>query len=86
MKYLIRRIPKKMIAQLQRGRTIENSTSENNICSIDDSQDTLPVLHKRGLIDIKMVVHDNKEVIWVYLTQSGVSFLNQYEENKNGYN
>jgi hypothetical protein len=75
-------LTKKMIAHLQRARTIELSHVERNICSINDFNDTLPGLHSRGLIDIKMVLFDDKEVLAVYITKSGINFLNEYKEER----
>lgn len=81
MKYLIKPLTKKMLADLQKGRSIELSKNGRNVCNIDDFKGSLPGLYRRGLVDIKMVVTDGKEVLSVYVTKSGISFLARYEED-----
>jgi hypothetical protein len=81
MIYLIKPITKKMLANLQKGRAIELSKAERNICSRHDFKGSLPGLYRRGLVDIKMVMLDGKEIPGVYVTQSGISFLERYEED-----
>jgi len=70
-----------MLADLQKGRSIELSKNGRNICNTDDFKGSLPGLYRRGLVDIKMVVTDGKEVLSVYITKSGISFLARYEED-----
>ena len=82
MKYLVKPPSKKMIAHLQRGRAIELSDTGNNICGIDDFKDTLPQLYERRLLDIKIVTLNEKEILCVYITKSGIAFLERYEEDK----
>jgi hypothetical protein len=86
MKYLIKPLTKKMLADLQKGRSIELSKNERNICGTDDFKGSLTGLYRRGLVDIEMVMIDDKEIISVYITKSGISFLDRYEEDakKNG--
>jgi hypothetical protein len=81
MKYLIKPLTKKMLADLQKGRSIELSQNGRNICNTDDFKGSLPGLYRRGLVDIKMVVTDGKEVLSVYVTKSGISFLARYEQD-----
>jgi hypothetical protein len=81
MKYLIKPLTKKMLAHLQKGRSIELSDNGRNICNTDDFKGSLPGLYRRGLVDIKMVMLDGKEVAGVYITTSGISFLDRYEED-----
>ena len=70
-----------MLADLQKGRSIELSNNGRNICNTDDFKGSLPGLYRRGLVDIKMVMLDGKEVASVYVTEPGISFLARYEED-----
>jgi hypothetical protein len=81
MKYLIKPLTKKMFAHLQKGRAIELSKTERNICSTNDFKGSLPELYNRGFVDIKKVMLDGKERLCVYITKSGISFLDGYEED-----
>ena len=81
MKYLIKPLTKKMLADLQKGRSIELAKDGRSVCNIDDFKGSLPGLYRRGLVDIKMAVTDGKEVLSVYVTKSGITFLARYEED-----
>ena len=72
-----------MLAHLRRGRAIELSKTERNICSTDDFKDTLPRLYRRGYIDIKIVTVDEQEILSVYITRAGIDFLDKYREVEN---
>jgi hypothetical protein len=82
MKYLIKPLTKKMVSHLRRGRVIELSKTGRNICVSDDFKSTLPGLYKRGLVSIKMMKLDGKDILGVSITREGVSFLNKYAEDK----
>jgi hypothetical protein len=86
MKYLIKPLTKKMLAHLKQGRSIELSENARNICVIDDFKGSLPGLYRRGLVDIKTVMVDGKEIRSVYITNSGISFLHSYEEDEKNIN
>ncbi len=81
MKYLIRPLTKRMFTHLQHGRSIELSQSERNICGIDDYKGSLPGLYRRGLVDVKRVAVNGKEVVVVFITKSGINFLNHCLED-----
>jgi len=81
MKYLIKPLTKRMFAQLQKGRAIELSKTERNICYKNDFKGSLRGLYGRGFIDVKTAMLDGKEKLCVYITQSGISFLDRYEED-----
>ena len=70
---------KKMLSDLQKARAIELSDSGRNICVADDFKSTLAGLYTRGLVNTKKATVDGKEVLAVYITCSGISFLNAYE-------
>ena len=69
-----------MFMHLQRGRAIELSKTGRNICGIDDYKGSLPGLYKRGLVDIKKVTVKGKDIVSVFITDSGISFLDRYQE------
>ena len=85
MKYLIKPLTKKMLAHLRKGRAIELSKSERNICNTNDFKGSLPELYNRGFVDVKRVMHDGKEILCVYITSSGISFLDRYEEDAKNF-
>ena len=70
-----------MLIHLQRGRAIELSKTERNICDTNDFKGSLPELYNRGFVDVKRVMQDGKEILCVYITKSGISFLDRYEED-----
>ena len=72
---------KTMLAQLRRGRAIELSETERNICIVDDFQGSLAGLYRRGFVNTKMVMLDGKEILSVYITQAGIHLLDRYEED-----
>ena len=81
MIYLLKPFTKKMLAQLRRGRAIELSNTERNICVADDFKGSLPELSRRGLVKTKMVMLDGKEILSVYITLAGKIFLDKYQED-----
>jgi hypothetical protein len=81
MKYLIKPLTKKMLDQLRKGRAIELSKTAKNICGTDDFKGSLTGLHRRGFLNTQMVIVDGKEILSVYITPEGISFLNKYEED-----
>ena len=81
MIYLLKPFTKKMLAQLRRGREIELSNTERNICVADDFKGSLTELSRRGLVKTKMVMLDGKEILSVYITLAGKIFLDKYQED-----
>jgi hypothetical protein len=82
MIYLLEPFTKTMLAQLQRGRAIELSKSERNICVADDFKGSLEWLCKRGFVNTKMATLDGKEILGVYITQAGKFFLDKEDSKK----
>lgn len=80
MEYLLKPLTKRMIEQLILVRNIELSESENNIALTHHFKNSLTGLFRRGFIETKMVRYGGKELMNVYLTESGVSFLTHYHE------
>ena len=52
---------KTMLTQLRRGRAIELSETERNICVVDDFKGSLAGLYRRGFGNTKMVMLDRIE-------------------------
>ena len=71
-----------MLTQLQRGRAIELSKTEKNICVADDFKGSLAELCRRGFVNTKMVMLDGKEILSVYITQAGKFCLDEYQEDE----
>jgi len=90
MKYLVKPLTKKMFLQLRRGRAIELSKTGKNICGTDDFKGSMPGLCRRGFVNTQMMIVDGKQILSVYITREGISFLNKYEEDAkklgNNYN
>ena len=73
-----------MLAQLRRGRAIELSKSDRNICVEDDFKGSLAGLYKHGFVNTKMVMLDGKEILSVFITQAGKYFLDKENAKKLG--
>jgi hypothetical protein len=84
MLYLLEPFTKTMLAQLRRGRAIELSENERNVCVADDFKGSLQGLCKRGFVNTKMVVLDGKEILSVFITQAGKFFLDKEDAKKMG--
>ena len=68
-----------MLADLRNGRCIELSPTGRNICYTHDFKGSLPGLYKRGLVNTQMVMVDGKEILSVYITREGITFLENFE-------
>jgi hypothetical protein len=84
MIYLSEPFTKTMLAQLRRGRAIELSKTERNICVADDFKGSLAGLYRRGFVNTKMVMIDGNEILSVYITQAGKFFLDREDAKKLG--
>jgi hypothetical protein len=82
MIYLLSPFTKTMLAQLRKGRAIELSKTERNICVADDFKGSLAVLCKRGFVNTKLVMLDGKEILSVYITEAGKFFLDRNKEGE----
>ena len=81
MEYLIKPLTKNMLASLQRARAIEVSGNGKRFCTSDDFKGSLSGLYKRGFVITRKVILDGKEIVGVFLTESGINFLNKYEQD-----
>ncbi len=82
MKYLMKPLTEKMLAQLKRARAIELSDSERNICLTDDFRGSLSGLYKRGFVDTEMAFLEGKEILKIFITKAGINFLDRYDDEK----
>lgn len=78
MRYLLRPLTDNMIAQLKAAHAIETSKVGRNICNYKDFQFTFRGLYRRGFIDTRTAVVSDKEMIQIYITDEGKSFLKCY--------
>lgn len=81
MKNYIRPLTKTMIMKLMHCRQIE---LEGNFCMQNDIKYAVAPLYKRGYIGLKSVAINNKEIMAVFTTPSGINYLAylaQKEEN-----
>jgi hypothetical protein len=84
MIYFLEPFTKTMLTQLRKGRAIELSETERNICIADDFKGTLTSLCKRGFVNTKIVMQDGKEILSVFITQAGKVFLDKEDAKKMG--
>jgi hypothetical protein len=75
MKYMIRPLTKRMIAKLRECRAMQLDTSAGQLCPPEHFNASLPGLYMRGLINVKKYSVNGKELMGVYLTQSGINYL-----------
>lgn len=79
MKYLIKPLTKKMISQLQAARAVELDETKGKLFP-DDFRHSMGSLYRRGFIDTRKVAHGGREETNIYITDSGIRFLNQYKD------
>lgn len=75
MKYMIRPLTKRMIAKLRECRQMELSENPEKLCPPEHFNASLSGLYARGLINLKKYSINGKELMGVYLTQSGIKCL-----------
>lgn len=80
MKYF-RPLSDSMIEKLKQCRQIETESSSNKPCTIEDMTYALAPLYKRGLVDVKKRLVDNKVLHCVYVTKDGIDFLEKLESH-----
>ncbi len=72
-----------MLEQLRRGRGME--VSENDaipFLTTDDFKGSLAGLYSRGLLNTEMTRLNGKRIMKVYITTTGINFLERYENEK----
>ena len=75
MKYMIRPLTKRMITKLQECRQMQLDEKSGQLCPPEHFNSSLPGLYSRGLINVRKYSVQGKELMGVYLTQSGINLL-----------
>ena len=78
MKYMTRPLTTRMISKLQECRQMELEGRNGQPCPPEHFNSSLPGLYTRGLINVKKYSSQGKELIGVYLTQDGITFLEHF--------
>jgi hypothetical protein len=81
MKYLIKPLTESMLTDMRNGRAIELSKTKRNTCNAGDFKGSLPALRRRGFVNTKKVIINNKKIQSVYLTEAGIDFLANFGAN-----
>ena len=71
---------KRMIEKLKECYEKESSANGQIPCLPEDMKSSLAGLYKRDLIGTKMERINNKNILCIYVTDSGKKFLSDYEE------
>ena len=74
-----RPVSKSMAQKLKECREKELN-GKNEPCTMADMNYAVAPLYKRGLIETRKRIVDNKELMCIYVTKAGIDFLNQMEE------
>lgn len=78
MKYF-RPLTKSMIQKLRDCREKE-LMGNGEPCKMDEMNYAVAPLYKRGLIETKKLIVNNKDLMVVYVTQAGIEFLKNLED------
>lgn len=78
MKYF-RPLSPSMVQKLKQCRQIELDGDHFKHCTMEDMTYAVAPLYKRGLIEIKKSVVDNKVLHCIYVTSAGIEFLKKLE-------
>ena len=74
MKYF-RPLSPSMIQKLKQCRNAEVDVSNQKPCTMEDMSYAVAPLFKRGLIDLKKEMVDNKVLECIHLTREGIEYL-----------
>ena len=81
MKISLRIPTKRMIEKLKECREKELNSDEKIPCFPEEMKSSLAGLYKRGLIDTRMEIVNNKKQLCIYVTESGKKFLKDLENS-----
>lgn len=56
--------------------------NENTPCFAEEMKSSLAGLYKRGFVETKMEVINDKKILCIYITQSGKEFLESLERSQ----
>lgn len=79
MKISTRFPTKRMIDKLKECREKELTSKDKIPCFPEEMKSSLAGLYKRGLIDTRMEIINNKKQLCIYVTESGKKFLSDLE-------
>ena len=82
MKYMIRPLTKRMITKLQECRQMQLDEKSGQLCPPEHFNSSLPGLYSRGLINLSKYSVQGKELMGVYLTQSGINLLANIDQSE----
>ncbi len=72
----------RMIAKLKECLEKQNNNSGRVPCLPEEMKSSLAGLYKRGLIQTRMELVNNKKQLCIYVTDAGKKFLTSNEKNK----
>ncbi len=81
MKISLRPPTKRMIEKLKECHEKELNNSEEAPCLPEEMKSSLAGLYKRGLIDTRMDLVNNKKQLCIYVTESGKKFIKELESS-----
>lgn len=81
MKYF-RPLSPSMIQKLKQCRRAELDTSNQRPCTMEDMSYAVAPLFKRGLIDLKKELVDNKIIECIHLTKEGIEYLKKLNQTE----
>lgn len=70
---------KQMIEKLK--HCLEKEAQGTDPCLAEEMKSSLAGLYKRGFVETKMEVVNNKKLLCIYVTNSGKEFLNSQEDS-----
>ena len=85
MEISLRPPTKRMIAKLKECHEKELNSDEKIPCFPEEMKSSLAGLYKRGLIDTRMEIVNNKKQLCIYVTGSGKKFLQELNDSSNRF-
>jgi hypothetical protein len=83
MKISLRAPTKRMIEKLKECHEKELNSGEKTPCFPEEMKSSLAGLYKRGLIDTRMEIVNNKNQLCIYVTESGKKLIKELAETSN---
>jgi hypothetical protein len=83
MKISLRPPTIRMIEKLKECFEKELNSGEKIPCFPEEMKSSLAGLYKRGLIDTRMDIINNKKQLCIYVNESGKKFLKELEDSSN---
>jgi hypothetical protein len=80
MKISMRPPTRRMIDKLRECHEKELNNGKKTPCFPEEMKSSLAGLYKRGLIDTRMEIVNNKKQLCIYVTESGKNFLKSLDD------